>query len=257
VDVDAWGSRRCLLLVTENKGGFVLNSSSVNRATTITNTSGVQNATRRSSILIVDDDQTACTALRERLQAEGYFVNVSASAAQAREGLGAGHDLVVISQSLADADAHNLLRELKLRAPDMQFLVLSSRDQARAATEAVTAGAYCFVMKPVDVEQVTVLVARALESKRLERELTASKLTAKPSGQGRFPELPAEGIDIDELVAHLVTQALMRTRGNKTRAATLLGMTRDQIRYRIEKYAGLAKPATDTAQSFGASPTRQ
>lgn len=180
-------------------------------------------------------------------------MSTAASAAQARDGLGAGHDLVVISHSLPDADGLGLLRELKLRAPDMLFLVLSAGDQVGAAADAVAAGAFCFVMKPVDVEQVAVLVARALETKRLERELLAAKLSAKPSGQGRFPELPAEGIDIDELVAHLVTQALLRTRGNKTRAATLLGMTRDQIRYRIEKYASTSKPGSDGAQPFSAS----
>jgi two-component system response regulator AtoC len=49
-----------------------------------------------------------------------------------------------------------------------------------------------------------------------------------------FPELPAEGIDIEKLVNHLVMQALTRTGGNRTRAGALLGLTRDQVRYRIE-----------------------
>ena len=48
--------------------------------------------------------------------------------------------------------------------------------------------------------------------------------------------LPEGGIDLDALVRNLVAQALQRTNGNKTRAAALLRMTRDQIRYRVEKY---------------------
>ena len=48
--------------------------------------------------------------------------------------------------------------------------------------------------------------------------------------------LPEGGIDLDGLVRNLVAQALQRTGGNKTRAAALLRMTRDQIRYRVEKY---------------------
>jgi DNA-binding NtrC family response regulator len=48
--------------------------------------------------------------------------------------------------------------------------------------------------------------------------------------------LPANGIDLDELERSLVVQALERTGWNQTRAAALLGLNRDQIRYRIEKF---------------------
>ncbi len=47
--------------------------------------------------------------------------------------------------------------------------------------------------------------------------------------------LSAEGVDLDQLERDLVTQALQRSGGNQTRAAALLGLNRDQIRYRIEK----------------------
>jgi two-component system response regulator AtoC len=49
-------------------------------------------------------------------------------------------------------------------------------------------------------------------------------------------ELPAGGIDLEQLERDLVVQALARTNGNQTRAAALLGLNRDQIRYRIEKF---------------------
>ncbi len=52
--------------------------------------------------------------------------------------------------------------------------------------------------------------------------------------------LPAEGIDFRALEQDFVEQALARAGGNQTRAATLLGMNRDQIRYRIEKF-GLSR----------------
>ena len=50
-------------------------------------------------------------------------------------------------------------------------------------------------------------------------------------------ELPAAGVDLEQLERDLVVQALARTGGNQTRAATLLGLNRDQIRYRIEKFS--------------------
>jgi DNA-binding protein Fis len=49
-------------------------------------------------------------------------------------------------------------------------------------------------------------------------------------------DLPAGGLDLDELERSLVVQALERTGWNQTRAAALLGLNRDQIRYRIEKF---------------------
>jgi DNA-binding NtrC family response regulator len=56
--------------------------------------------------------------------------------------------------------------------------------------------------------------------------------------------LPAEGVNLEELERSLVVQALERAAGNQTRAATLLGLNRDQIRYRIEKFGlGRTTPA--------------
>jgi DNA-binding NtrC family response regulator len=49
-------------------------------------------------------------------------------------------------------------------------------------------------------------------------------------------ELPPNGIDLEQLERSLVVQALERTQWNQTRAAALLGLNRDQIRYRIEKF---------------------
>jgi DNA-binding protein Fis len=49
-------------------------------------------------------------------------------------------------------------------------------------------------------------------------------------------ELPPGGLNLEELERSLVMQALDRTGGNQTRAAALLSVHRDQIRYRIEKF---------------------
>ena len=54
-------------------------------------------------------------------------------------------------------------------------------------------------------------------------------------------ELPTNGIDLEQLEHSLVVQALERSHWNQTKAAGLLGLNRDQIRYRIEKFK-LEKP---------------
>jgi len=55
-------------------------------------------------------------------------------------------------------------------------------------------------------------------------------------------ELPKNGVDLGELERVVLEQALSRSRGNQTRAASLLGLTRDQIRYRMNKF-GMARAA--------------
>ncbi len=53
--------------------------------------------------------------------------------------------------------------------------------------------------------------------------------------------LPANGVVLEEVERQLVVQALERAGGNQTRAGQLLGINRDQVRYRIEKF-GLVRP---------------
>ncbi|RLK50275.1 regulatory Fis family protein [Alkalispirillum mobile] len=55
-------------------------------------------------------------------------------------------------------------------------------------------------------------------------------------GAGNSFRLPAEGVRMDELEADLIRQALARTEGNRSRAARLLGLTRDTLLYRMKKY---------------------
>jgi transcriptional regulator with PAS, ATPase and Fis domain len=51
-----------------------------------------------------------------------------------------------------------------------------------------------------------------------------------------FFSLPADGVKLEELERQLLMQALERTGGNQSKAAELIGLNRDQVRYRIEKF---------------------
>ena len=59
---------------------------------------------------------------------------------------------------------------------------------------------------------------------------------AAPVQVGSTFKLPAGGISLDDLERDLLVQALESAKGNQTRAASLLGINRDQVRYRIEKF---------------------
>jgi DNA-binding NtrC family response regulator len=73
---------------------------------------------------------------------------------------------------------------------------------------------------------------------------------SKSSAPATF-RLPAEGVDLETVERQLVIQALQRAGGNQTQAGHLLGINRDQVRYRIEKF-GLTKPGTEVLTSASA-----
>ncbi|HVH55478.1 MAG TPA: sigma-54 dependent transcriptional regulator [Vicinamibacterales bacterium] len=91
---------------------------------------------------------------------------------------------------------------------------------------------------PGNVRELRNVVERAMllgEGDRLEAKDFGALKTGLNAGDDPF-ELPAAGVHLDDLERSLVVQALRRAGGNQTKAAALLGLNRDQIRYRIEKF---------------------
>jgi len=95
---------------------------------------------------------------------------------------------------------------------------------------------------PGNVRELRNLVERAVllaEHEALEPEDFETVHTVRGASDpnaGDGIQLPAQGLNLEEVEQRLVTLALERTKGNQTRAAALLGLNRDQIRYRIEKF---------------------
>ncbi len=85
------------------------------------------------------------------------------------------------------------------------------------------------------------------------RSLPVGILPAEPGAGSRFSRLsllntdallslPPDGLSLDELETSLLKQALARSNGNQTRAAKLVGLTRDQFRYRWKKFRETNRP---------------
>jgi transcriptional regulator with GAF, ATPase, and Fis domain len=90
---------------------------------------------------------------------------------------------------------------------------------------------------PGNVRELRNVIERAMllsEGDRLEPADFAALRLSSASDNGF--ELPANGLDLEQLERSFVVQALKRSGGNQTRAAALLGLNRDQIRYRVEKF---------------------
>jgi DNA-binding NtrC family response regulator len=130
-----------------------------------------------SAILVVDDDAPAARLLAEVLTREGYEVTVALSVAEALAALdgGARFAAALTDLRMPGASGLDLVRELKARDPGAIVLVLTAFGNAQAAAEAIARGAYDFVSKPVDLAQLRLVLARALERRQLEVENRALK----------------------------------------------------------------------------------
>jgi two-component system response regulator PilR (NtrC family) len=123
-------------------------------------------------VLVVDDEASLAEFLCVLFEQEGYQVRSAASMAEARERLaqGDGFDLVMCDLYMPDGSGMDLLREIKEGLPQASVIVMTAYTSTQSAIEAMRLGAYDYVSKPFDVEELKVLVQKALEKSRLAEE---------------------------------------------------------------------------------------
>jgi two-component system response regulator AtoC len=138
-------------------------------------------------ILIVDDEQLIRWSLSTRLSSEGYRIVEAETAAQAVDRARDGIDLVLLDYRLPDADGLEVLKRVKQASPDILVIMLTAHSSIEMAVNAMKHGAYHFASKPFDVDEVALLVEKALETTRLRREVrTLRAREAEPYSLGRI-----------------------------------------------------------------------
>lgn len=122
----------------------------------------------------------------------------------------------------------------------VEYFIDSFNTEFRKRIQGATPSAYALLQSygwPGNIRELRNVIERAMllsDSERLEaRDFT---VTASAVSAGDQFELPATGVDLEKLERSLVVQALKRSGGNQTKAGAFLGLNRDQIRYRIEKF---------------------
>ena len=125
-------------------------------------------------ILVVDDEPMMADSLKQNLMEEGFSVDTAASGAEAIELFDqGGHHLAICDLQLPDMDGLEVMRHMKDARPTTEVIVVTGYGSVARAVEATKAGAFYFVEKPFDFEEIQPLVEKALERRELVAE-TAS-----------------------------------------------------------------------------------
>src|SRR6266508_5830314 len=126
-------------------------------------------------VLLADDEPSVRAALKERVQGRGWEPLVARSGAEALD-LVDRADAVVTDFSMPEMDGMELLRAVHERDESLPVILLTAHGSERLAVRAIKAGAYEYVTKPFDVDEMLVALGRALEARVLrqrDRQLTA------------------------------------------------------------------------------------
>jgi two-component system response regulator AtoC len=121
---------------------------------------------RAPRVLLVDDEPSVRAALRELVQGRGWEPLPARSGAEALELLDRA-DAVVTDFSMPEMDGMELLRAVHERDESLPVILLTAHGSERLAVRAIKAGAYEYVTKPFDVDEMLIALERALETRAL------------------------------------------------------------------------------------------
>jgi signal transduction histidine kinase len=125
-----------------------------------------------SKILVVDDEQSVATTIKAILQLDGNEVTAVTSGKEALDLLKAQEfDVVLTDLRLDDLDGVEILRETQKLWPDTVSIMLTGYASLESAVTALRSGAYDYLIKPSDVDELRATVGRALERRRLRQRL--------------------------------------------------------------------------------------
>jgi two-component system response regulator AtoC len=127
-----------------------------------------------STVLVVDDESSVVFMLREVLEDRGHRVLSAASGEQAAAMADQGQlddvELVLTDYSMPGLDGLGLLAHLHRRQPELPVVLLTARGSERLAVRAIKEGAFDYLPKPCELDELEAVVARALETGSLRRE---------------------------------------------------------------------------------------
>ena len=142
-------------------------------------------------ILVVDDDNSLLELMRMRLESANYEVTATMKEEEAIEAAkGQVFDLSIVDLRLAQRDGISLMKELHLIIPDMPVIILTAHGSIESAVEAIKNGAFSYLTKPFEPQEMLFQIERVLENSRLASEIKRLKGLLKEKYD--FPNIIAQ-----------------------------------------------------------------
>ena len=126
-----------------------------------------------SDILIVDDERDIRELISDILKDEGFTTRLAANSDECMAEINsAAPALMILDIWLKDSrmDGIDILKTVKRDNPDVPIIIISGHGNIEIAVAAIKQGAYDFIEKPFNIDQLTVVITRAMETSRLRRE---------------------------------------------------------------------------------------
>jgi DNA-binding NtrC family response regulator len=156
-----------------------------------------------TKVLVAEDDRVARELLCEILRSEGFEVEAVDDGAGAIERAVAGrYDLVVSDVRMERSGGLDVLKAFTERAPSTPVILITAFGDVAGAMEAIQRGAYDYVSKPFNIEELKLTVARALERKRLVAEQKTVPPEARTNLQDIVGKTPVM-LEVYKLVARV------------------------------------------------------
>src|SRR5687768_12319285 len=122
-------------------------------------------------VLVVEDQETERKALSQLLKTEGFQVYGAENADKALGYVDEGMDVVLSGLHMGDVSGIDLLNLWKKRKADTQFILLTGDKSVNSGVEAIKAGAFDYVTKPVNHDELVLLIRRAMEGLQKDKEI--------------------------------------------------------------------------------------
>ena len=181
-------------------------------------------------VLVVDDERRLREVLRDVIQDMDLQVTTAASA---EEALGvmqvSPHDVILLDLHLPGMGGMEFFERVQQSWPGTQVIVLTAFGNLESARQAIRLNVVDFLCKPFHLRDVEVALDRARRR----------RVPASPSipAEAPLPVLESSGPKtLAELEKKQILEALDRNRGNRTRAARELGISRRALHYRLKEY---------------------